>query len=256
MPTYLEAYESESGVVSALDREGNNMIIRRPSQERGHVQHGWLDTYHTFSFADYYDPAHMGFRDLRVINEDRVQPGRGFATHAHKDMEIITYVLDGALDHKDSMGNGSTIRPGDVQRMTAGTGVTHSEYNHSTSDLVHLLQIWILPERTGLQPGYEQQLISDAEKHNTLRLIASRQGRDGSVTIHQDVDLSVAVLDAGAQVTHRLRPERHVWVQVARGRVRFNDHGLDAGDGAAVSGESTLTIVGVEPAEILLFDLR
>jgi redox-sensitive bicupin YhaK (pirin superfamily) len=231
------------------------MITLRPSRERGHAQHGWLDSYHTFSFADYYDPAHMGFRDLRVINEDRVQPGKGFATHAHKDMEIISYVLEGALEHKDSLGTGSVIRPGDVQRMTAGTGVRHSEYNQSKSDLVHFLQIWILPERTGLQPGYEQKHFPDAEKHNTLRLIASRQGRDGSVTIHQDVDVYAAGLDSGASVTHRLRPQRHAWVQVARGSLTLNDQRLDAGDGAAVSAEPVLGITAAGVAEILLFDL-
>jgi redox-sensitive bicupin YhaK (pirin superfamily) len=231
------------------------MITLRPSRERGHAQHGWLDSYHTFSFADYYDPAHMGFRDLRVINEDRVQPGKGFATHAHTDMEIISYVLEGALEHKDSLGTGSVIRPGDVQRMTAGTGVRHSEYNQSKSDLVHFLQIWILPERTGLQPGYEQKHFPDAEKHNALRLIASRQGRDGSVTIHQDVDVYAAVLDSGASVTHRLQPQRHAWVQAARGSLTLNEQRLDAGDGAAVSAEPVLGITAAGVAEILLFDL-
>jgi quercetin 2,3-dioxygenase len=231
------------------------MITVRKSDARGHAQHGWLDTHHTFSFADYYDPAHMGFRDLRVINEDYVQPGRGFATHAHQDMEIITYVLEGALAHKDSMGNGSVIQPGDVQRMSAGTGVTHSEYNHSKTDLVHFLQIWILPERKGLEPGYEQKRFTDAEKHNQLRLIASPQGRDGSVTIHQNVDVYAAVLDARTPLVHHLRPERHAWVQVAHGSVALNDQRLEAGDGAAVTGEAAVQIAAVGAGEVVVFDL-
>jgi len=230
------------------------MITVRKATERGHFNHGWLDTSHTFSFADYYDPQHMGFQDLRVINEDRVQPGRGFGTHAHKDMEIITYVLAGALDHKDSMGNGSTIRPGEVQRMTAGTGVTHSEANSSASAIVHFLQIWILPERRDLPPGYEQKDFADTAR-NTLRLIASRDGADGSVTVHQDVHLYVARLDAGRAVAHTLRPTRHAWVQVARGAVMLNRQLLETSDGAAVSDESALQITARDPAEVLLFDL-
>jgi quercetin 2,3-dioxygenase len=231
------------------------MITIRKADERGHVDHGWLNTYHTFSFADYYDPAHMGFRALRVINEDRVAPGRGFPTHAHNDMEILSYVLDGALEHKDSMGTGSIIRPGEVQRMSAGTGVRHSEYNHSKSELVHFLQIWILPERPGLPPGYEQKEFPDAETRNRLRLIAASDGRDGAVTVHQDVDVYLARLDAGHEIVHGLRPGRHAWLQVARGTVRLNGEPLAAGDGAAATDEATLTIQASPAAEILLFDL-
>jgi redox-sensitive bicupin YhaK (pirin superfamily) len=231
------------------------MITVRKADERGHFAHGWLDTYHTFSFAEYYDPAHMGFGALRVINEDRVQPGRGFPTHAHNDMEILTYVLAGALEHKDSMGNGSVIRPGELQRMSAGTGVRHSEYNHSKSEIVHFLQIWILPERRGIAPGYEQTAFADTETRNRLRVIAAHDGRDGAVTIHQDADVLLARLDAGAEVVHRLRPQRHGWVQVARGTVRLNGESLAAGDGAAATGEAALTIRAEQPAEILLFDL-
>jgi redox-sensitive bicupin YhaK (pirin superfamily) len=194
-------------------------VIRvRPSAERGHANHGWLDTRHTFSFADYRDPRHMGFRDLRVINEDRVQPSQGFATHGHRDMEIVTWVLSGALEHSDSLGNGSVIRPGDAQRMSAGTGVTHSEYNHSADELVHFLQIWILPERAGLPPSYEQRHFSEDERRNRLRVIAARDGRDGAVTIHQDVAIHAALLDAGAELEHAVAPRRHAWLQVAPAR--------------------------------------
>ena len=231
------------------------MLTLRRAHDRGHFDHGWLDTYHTFSFADYYDPAHMGFRHLRVINEDRVQPGHGFPTHGHRDMEILTYVLEGALEHKDSLGNGSVIRPGDVQRMSAGTGVTHSEYNPSKSESVHLLQIWIVPERRGLQPSYEQKAFRDAEKRGQLRLIASRDARDHSVTIHQDVDVYATILDGERTVTHQLRPGRHAWVQVARGAVVLNDQRLEVSDGAAVSDEPTLRIAAATAAEVLLFDL-
>jgi redox-sensitive bicupin YhaK (pirin superfamily) len=231
------------------------MITVRPGDKRGHAQHGWLDSFHTFSFADYYDPAHMGFRQLRVINEDRVQPGRGFATHSHRDMEIITYVLEGALEHRDSLGNGSVIRPGDVQRMSAGTGITHSEHNHSQTDLLHFLQIWILPERQGLAPGYEQCSFAVAERQRRLRLVASRDGRNGSVTVHQNVNLFAALLDRGDQVIHDLRPDRHAWLQLARGTVTLNDVSLSVGDGASVSDTSTLRISADTPAEILLFDL-
>jgi len=231
------------------------MITRRPSQERGHTQHGWLDSYHTFSFADYHDPRHMGFRMLRVINEDRVQPGKGFGTHPHRDMEIISYVLEGALAHKDSLGTGSVIRPGEVQRMSAGTGVTHSEFNSSQTELVHFLQIWILPERTGLPPGYEQRAFPTAEKQGELRLVASRDGREGSVTIHQAVDLYASLLAPGEVVTHPLSRGRHAWVQVARGSIMLNDSPLSAGDGAAVSDETRLTVTATDQAEVLLFDL-
>lgn len=231
------------------------MITLRPSHERGHANHGWLDTYHTFSFGEYYDPGHMGFRHLRVINEDRVQPGTGFGTHSHRDMEILTYVLEGELEHKDSMGNGSVIRPGELQRMSAGTGVTHSEHNHSKSEPVHLLQIWIVPERKGLKPGYEQRSFPIEEKRGQLRLIAARDGRGGAVTVHQDVDLFAALLDRGERVTHRLNPGRHAWVQVARGAVMLNGVSLKAGDGAAISEEEPLEVSASELSEILLFDL-
>lgn len=232
------------------------MIQIRKSHERGHARHGWLDSYHTFSFADYYDPAHMGFRALRVINEDRVALGRGFPTHPHRDMEILTYVLAGALRHEDSMGNGSVIRPGDVQRMSAGTGVTHSEYNPSPTEPVHLLQIWIVPERTGLAPSYEQKTFDEKDKRGRLVPVATVNGRDGSVRIHQDADVYASVLADGESVRHALRLQRHAWLQVAGGRVTLNGIALFAGDGAAVSEESTTTIVGADDrAEVLLFDL-
>ena len=235
------------------------MITVRPSGERGHANHGWLDTFHTFSFGDYHDPAHMGFRALRVINEDRVQPGRGFPTHPHADMEIVTYVLAGALAHKDSMGTGSTIRPGEVQRMSAGTGITHSEYNASQTEPVHLLQIWILPARRGLRPEYEQKAFPEAERRGRLRLIASEDGAEGSVTVHQDVRLYASTLASGEHVAHALAAGRSAWAQVARGGVRLNGTALAAGDGAAVSGESRLEIAANGAAgtasEILLFDL-
>ena len=226
------------------------MITLRPAAERGHAKYDWLDTYHTFSFDSYYDPKHMGFRSLRVINEDRVAPGAGFPTHPHRDMEIITWVLEGALEHKDSMGTGSVIRPGEAQRMSAGTGVTHSEYNQSKSEPVHLLQIWILPNKKGIQPGYEQRAFP--LKENELQLAA---GPAGPVTIHQDVQLYAARLSPDHRVTHPLERGRHGWLQVARGRVRLNNKDLSAGDGAAVSGEEQLEITAVEAAEILLFDL-
>ena len=233
------------------------MINLRPAAERGHFDHGWLNTWHTFSFADYFDPAHHQFRSLRVINEDFVNPGGGFGTHPHRDMEIVTYVLEGGLAHQDSMGNGSTIRPGDVQRMSAGRGVLHSEYNHSKDELVHLLQIWILPEKKNLEPSYEQKTFSDDDKRNRLRLVASRDGRDGSVTIHQDAALYGSVLEQGKSLRHPLAPGRHAWIQVARGSVTVNGKKLDQGDGAAVSDEPTIELTGASasPAELLLFDL-
>lgn len=230
------------------------MQIRR-NQERGHFHHGWLDTYHTFSFGDYYDPKHVAFRSLRVLNEDVVAPGTGFPTHAHRDMEIVTYVLEGGLQHRDSMGNGSVMRPGDVQRMSAGTGVTHSEYNASKSDPVHLLQIWFLPERRGLAPGYEQKAFSDAEKRGQLQLVASPDGREGSMTIHQDSELYATLLRADETVRHELRPGRHGWVQLARGAVKLNGTDLAAGDGAALSNEKVIELTGVRDAEVLVFDL-
>ena len=231
------------------------MITIRKSEDRGHFDLGWLDTYHTFSFDKYYDPNHMGFRTLRVINEDRVQPGRGFPTHSHRDMEIVTYILEGALQHQDSMGNGSIIRPGDVQRMTAGTGVAHSESNPSQTDAVHLLQIWILPNERGLKPDYEQKAFSQENRRAILRLIASEDARDGSVRIHQDVNVYASLLEIGQEVVHQLAPNRHAWIQVARGAIAVNGEKLNESDGAAISGESNLTIVGRESAEALLFDL-
>ena len=231
------------------------MITLRKSGERGHANYGWLDTYHTFSFNTYYDPAHMNFRDLRVINEDRVQPGRGFGTHPHEDMEILTYVLAGALEHKDSMGTGSIIRPGDVQRMSAGTGITHSEFNPSRSEPVHLLQIWIFPEQLGLKPSYEQKTFPEGARRGRLRLVASADAREGSLTIHQDVDLYASVLETGERVTHTLSQGRHAWLQVTRGAVSLNGQAVGAGDGGAVSNERALEIRGDVPSELLLFDL-
>ena len=231
------------------------MLIIRKSEERGHFNHGWLNTYHTFSFDQYYDPRFMGFRSLRVINEDFVAAARGFPTHGHRDMEIITYVLEGELAHKDSMGNGSIIRPGEVQRMSAGTGVRHSEANPSKDESVHLLQIWILPSEEGIKPSYEQKNFTDDEKLGRLRLVASPDGSDGSVTIHQDARIFASLLDDSQQVTHQLEPNRHAWVQVARGRAEVNGKPLNQGDGAALSNESQLAIAGLEPSEILLFDL-
>jgi redox-sensitive bicupin YhaK (pirin superfamily) len=231
------------------------MMIIRPADERGHAQHGWLDSHHTFSFADYYAPEHMGFRSLRVINEDRVQGGKGFGTHSHRDMEIISYVLDGALEHRDSMGTGSVIRPGDVQRMSAGSGVAHSEFNASKSDLVHFLQIWLLPKERGIKPGYEQKTFSAADKQGRLRLVASPDGRDGSVTIHSDASLYAGLFAAGETAAFELLPARHAWVHVARGRAKINGRELGAGDAAALSDERTVKIEGVDAAEVLLFDL-
>jgi redox-sensitive bicupin YhaK (pirin superfamily) len=231
------------------------MLTIRRSKERGHFNHGWLNTYHTFSFDQYYDPRFMGFRKLRVINEDFVAPGRGFPKHGHRDMEIITYILEGALKHEDSMGNGSVIRPGDVQRMSAGTGVRHSEQNASSEESVHLLQIWILPNTQDLSPGYEQKAFSQDERHNHLRLIASADGRDGSVTVHQDVSLFASIIDAGKAVDHAMNPSRYGWLQVARGTVEVNGERADQGDGVVIVGESDLKLVAVEPAEVLLFDL-
>ncbi|MGH9549762.1 MAG: pirin family protein [Terriglobales bacterium] len=231
------------------------MINIRRSAERGGGDFGWLKTQHSFSFDTYHDPRFMGFRSLRAINEDWVQAGHGFPMHPHRDMEIITYVLDGALEHKDSMGNGSTIRPGDGQRMSAGTGVRHSEANASKSDAAHLLQIWILPDRSGHQPGYEQKAFPEVEKRGKLRLIASPDGADGSVTIHQDAKLYVSLLAPGQEVAHALDKNRYAWLQVAKGAVELTGKSLNQGDGAAVSDEQKLAIKGTEDAEILLFDL-
>ena len=231
------------------------MMKIRKASERGYFAHDWLDTYHTFSFDRYYDPDHMGFRSLRVINEDRVAPRQGFPTHSHRDMEIITYILSGAIEHRDSMGNGSIIRPGDVQRMTAGTGVAHCEFNPSETESLHLLQIWILPERQGLVPGYEQKRFAAEKKSGRLCLVASRDGREGSVAINQDASLYTSLLDAGEQVVHKLTGGRQAWLQVASGTVAVNDVNLDHGDGAAITSDGSIAIAGREPAEILLFDL-
>jgi redox-sensitive bicupin YhaK (pirin superfamily) len=231
------------------------MITIRKAEERGHFDLGWLNTYHTFSFDQYYDPKHMGFRSLRVINEDIVQPGHGFPTHGHRNMEIVTYILQGALEHRDSMGNGSIIRPGDAQRMSAGTGVRHSEANPSPDTLVHLLQIWILPDEENLLPEYEEKKFSDDEKRNKLRLIVSPGAEDGSVRIHQDAKIYASLLDEGQEVVHALENGRSAWLQVAAGSVTLNDVALQQGDGAAVTEESDVRISARDPAEVLLFDL-
>jgi redox-sensitive bicupin YhaK (pirin superfamily) len=232
------------------------MITIRKAEERGHFDFGWLNTYHSFSFGDYYDPKHTRFRTLRVINEDFVQPGHGFPTHGHRDMEIVTYVLQGALEHRDSMGTGSIIRRGDAQRMSAGTGVTHSEANPSPDESVHLLQIWIFPSEQNLQPEYEEKKFSDDEKRNRLRLIVSPDGSDGSVKIHQDARIFASLLDDGDEVVHSLGAGRSAWLQVAAGSVKLNDVALKQGDGAAVSQESQLRVTAEGPAEVLLFDLK
>jgi len=232
------------------------MITIRKAEERGHFDFGWLNTYHSFSFGDYYDPKHTRFRTLRVINEDFVQPGHGFPTHGHRDMEIVTYILQGALEHRDSMGTGSIIRRGDAQRMSAGTGVTHSEANPSPDEPVHLLQIWIFPTEQNLQPEYEEKKFSDDEKRNRLRLIVSPDGSDGSVKIHQDARIFASLLDDGEEVVHSLDAGRSAWLQVAAGSVKLNDVALKQGDGAAVSHESQLRVTGEGPAEVLLFDLK
>lgn len=231
------------------------MLVVRKSADRGHANHGWLDTYHTFSFAGYYDPAHTGFRALRVINEDRVQPGTGFGMHGHRDMEILTYILEGALEHRDSMGNGAVIRRGDVQRMSAGRGVMHSEFNPSREEPVHLLQIWIEPDVTGIEPSYEDRHFPEAEKRGRLRLIASPDGRQGSTTIHQDAYVYATLLDGGETVAHELAPGRAAYVHVARGSVEVNGERLAGGDGAKVTGESRIVLGGAAGAELLLFDL-
>ena len=231
------------------------MINIRRGNQRGGGDFGWLNTRHSFSFDTYYDPKHMGFRALRVINEDWVAPGQGFPTHPHRDMEIITYVLEGALEHKDSLGTGSVIRPGDGQRMSAGRGIRHSEANASDTETVHLLQIWIMPDRPGHEPSYQQKTFPESEKRGRLRLIAGPDGKDGSVTIHQDAKLYVSLLAPGQHVEHDLSKGRHAWLQVAKGAVELNGKKLEQGDGAAISDEPKLAINGTEDAEILLFDL-
>lgn len=231
------------------------MLTIRKARDRGHADHGWLNSHHTFSFANYYDSRHMGHGNLRVINDDTVAPGKGFGTHPHRDMEIISYVLDGALEHKDSMGNGSVIRPGDVQRMSAGTGVTHSEFNHSATDPVHFLQIWILPDAPGHAPGYEQKFFAGEDKRGRLRLVASATGRDGSVSLNQDADILAGFFDGDESATYTARRQRDLWIHVARGSLSVNGQSLEAGDGAAVSGEETLGFEDGRDAEVLLFDM-
>jgi len=231
------------------------MMQIRKSDERGHANHGWLNTRFTFSFADYYDSKHVHFRTLRVMNDDHVAGGGGFPMHPHRDMEIVTYVLEGALEHRDSMGNGSVIKPGDIQYMSAGTGVTHSEFNASESEPAHLYQIWMFPEKQGLKPTYGQKNFSEADKRGKLRLLVSPDGRDGSIKIRQDNDLYATVLGAGESVKHELKPERHAYVQVARGSVTLNGTKLEEGDGAAISSEKTVELTGADKAEVLLFDL-
>jgi redox-sensitive bicupin YhaK (pirin superfamily) len=232
------------------------MITIRKSEDRGHASHGWLDTHYTFSFSDYHDPQFMGFRDLRVINEDHVEPGQGFPKHGHRDMEIVTYVISGELSHRDSLGNGETIRPNEVQRMTAGTGVLHSEYS-SPTDKTHLLQIWILPEQNRLTPSYEQKLFPAEEKQGKLRLVASRGGDDGSVHINQDVKLYASILKSGDELSTTLADGRHAWIQLISGSIDVNDEILNAGDGAAISDEHQLKIKAInDNTEFLLFDLN
>jgi redox-sensitive bicupin YhaK (pirin superfamily) len=232
------------------------MIQLRPAHERGHARHGWLESQHSFSFAEYYDPAHMGFRGLRVINEDRVAPGKGFGTHSHRDMEILSYVLEGALQHRDSMGTGSVIQPGDVQRMSAGSGVAHSEFNASREEPVHFLQIWLMPAQRGIAPSYEQKSFSDAEKSGLLRLVASPDARDGSLSLHADARVYAGQFREGQRAELALEPGRHAWVQLARGTLRVNGTELSAGDGLALSDESSLRIEGTgAEGEVLVFDL-
>lgn len=231
------------------------MLSIRPAAARGHANHGWLDSYHSFSFSDYYDPAHMGYSILRVINEDRIAPRGGFPTHGHEDMEIVTYVMEGALEHKDSLGNGSVIRPGDVQYMSAGTGVRHSEYNPSADEPVHLLQIWLLPNEAGVEPGYAQEHFAAERRRNRLALLVSPDGRDGSIATHQDGLLFGTLIDDGAVVEHRLATDRRAYVQVARGVAAVNGTRLVGGDAARIEGDASVRIEGVDAAEVLLFDL-
>ncbi len=230
------------------------MLRIRPAEARGHANHGWLDSHHTFSFADYYDPEHMGFRVLRVINEDRVVPHSGFGTHPHRDMEIITYVLSGAISHRDSMGTSSVLRAGELQRMTAGTGVLHSEMNHTDEEL-HFLQIWILPDRKGLTPGYEQKAFDEKERQGRFRLVVSPEGQEGSLKVHQDMRLYSTLLGRGESTEFTLAPGRHAWMQLARGAGTLNGQPVKAGDGVAVSEEGRLVLSATEPVEALLFDL-
>jgi redox-sensitive bicupin YhaK (pirin superfamily) len=233
------------------------VIHIRPSQERGHFNHGWLESYHSFSFADYFDPGHMGFRNLRVINEDFIQPAEGFGTHGHRDMEIITYVLSGALEHKDSMGTGSVIKAGDIQYMSAGKGVTHSEFNHSQSETTHLLQIWILPSTKNEKPRYGQQHLDPAQKRDQLKLLASGTGESGSIEIRQDIRLFASILSSSTTVTHQFQPKRFGWLQLIRGKISLQNVVLSPGDGAAISNETEITMTGADQeSEFLLFDLN
>ena len=245
-----------ASITPETDSPETGSIIVRRSGDRGHANHGWLDSYHTFSFSNYYDPNHMGFRSLRVINEDVIAPTKGFGTHGHRDMEIVTYVLSGLLEHRDSIGNGSLIRPGDVQRMTAGTGILHSEFNASESEPLHLLQIWILPDRNNLEPGYEQIYFAPEDKQGRLRVVASPDGRDGSVTIHQDALILASVLAAGDRVVHDFASaDRGGWLQVTHGAIDLHGTSLTAGDAAAISGTDRLEIIAQSDAQLLLFDL-
>lgn len=228
--------------------------VRRAS-ERGNAHYDWLDTWHTFSFDTYYDPAHMGFRSLRVINEDRVEPGKGFGMHGHRDMEIITYVLKGALEHQDSLGTGSVLRPGEFQRMSAGTGIRHSEFNPSTTEPVHLYQIWLLPDQKGLAPSYEQKAFPEVQRRGRLRLVASPDAQDGSLLIHQDARVYLSTLDADQETEHELQPGRHAWLQVLRGAATVNGQSLGTSDGAAITAERAVTVRATAPSEIMLFDL-
>jgi redox-sensitive bicupin YhaK (pirin superfamily) len=231
------------------------MITRRPAKARGHKNHGWLNANHTFSFGSYYDPQHMQFRALRVMNEDFVSPGKGFGTHPHDNMEIVTYVLEGALEHRDSMGNGEVLRPGEFQRMSAGTGITHSEFNPSKDEPVHLYQIWLLPEKDGITPSYEQKRFPEEERHNQLRLVASRDQANGSLLIHTDARVYLGTIDQGQSVTQPIAPGRYAWLQVLRGSVTLNGQPLDTSDGAAIANETTLKIEATTNAEVMLFDL-
>jgi quercetin 2,3-dioxygenase len=231
------------------------MIRHRKSDERGHFDHGWLQTYHTFSFSRYYDPRHMSFRSLRVMNEDWIAPGQGFGTHDHDNMEIVTYVLEGEVAHRDSLGSGDVLRPGEFQRMTAGTGISHSEFNGSRTDPLHLYQIWLLPERAGLEPSYEQKAFPQDERNNRLRLVASPDGRDGSLTIRQDARIYLSSIDQDRELTHALAGGRHAWLQVLKGNVDLNGLAMSAGDGAAVSDEISLAVRSKSSSEVMLFDL-
>lgn len=231
------------------------MITKRLAQERGGSNHGWLDTRHTFSFSDYYDPENMQFSVLRVINEDRVQPGKGFGTHSHRDMEIISYVLEGQLEHKDSLGHGAILRPGEFQRITSGTGIQHSEFNPSSTEGVHFYQVWLLPDRQGHKPGYEQKPFPESGRQGKLQLVASPDGREGSLSIHQDAQIFLSSLKAGEQIKHSLRPGRHAWLQVLRGSVQLNGTTYAVGDGATISDEAELILQGTQAGEVMLFDL-